>query len=98
MSNVANFLIFQVRYNQEHTHIIAVMQVRNQPNSIPTQIGRLEVITNIHAGLKYATAYHDNGTWNYGNEVFVEEVGGTEYIKTEPDDRLADNLGELPEF
>ena len=98
MSDVPNFLISQVRYNQEHTHIIAVIQVRNQPDSMPTQIGRLEVIANIRAGLKYATAYQDNGTWNYGNEVFVEEVSGTEYIKTEPDDRLADNLGELPEF
>ncbi len=95
-----DILISAVRYNSSRTHIVQVQQHKYMIDKVGMGIivDRLDVVANIKAGLTYATIYSENGQWKYGNEVIIDEVNRIEYIKTEPDNTTADNLGELPEF
>ena len=96
----ANFLISAVKYNSDHTHIVQVKQHQDSDTQVGSAqiVPRQTVVSNIKAGLTYATIYSNGGKWNIGQRVIIDPVNGIEYIKTLADRTTKDNLGELPEF
>jgi hypothetical protein len=47
---------------------------------------------------EYWTAKKENGEWKIGAKVIVEEIDGNKFIKTDPNGKKEDNLGELPTY
>lgn len=96
----ADFLIAKVRYNPEETHIDRVFVYEDKGDTVgsSSEQSRSEVVANLQKGKKYVTVCKDNKSgWNKGAEVIIT-TKVLEFIKTERDDTLKDNLGELPRF
>jgi hypothetical protein len=41
---------------------------------------------------------NSQGTWDKGKRVYVIRLNGVDYLKTVNDNKLVDNLDNLPEF
>ena len=102
MEKWADYLISAVQYDPEHLHITKV-QIREDMGD---KVGRgsessrrEEVIANIKSKKTYITVYRGQGNkWEKGEAVRIIVVDGTEYIRTDRNQKRSDNLGDIPEF
>lgn len=99
----ADYLIYQVRYNAEHTHIDEVKyRVLTNDGKVSGHQGafrRQEVVSQIETGIIFYTIFDkDEKSWTKGAPVTTVEIKGTKYIKTVRDATEQDNLGNLPEY
>ncbi len=100
MEKWADFGIFRVKYNREHTAIVEV-EVRpdgGEKFGDAQKVARLDVVAAIERGLTFITVYSRDGKWTQGEAVRVVVVHGQKYIRTDRDATKADNLGALPEY
>ena len=100
MTKWADCLISHVRRNANHPHIDQVWQREDIDDKITkgNSVFRSTVVSNIKAGLKYATITWNGKTWDFGQFIIIDRVNGIEYIKTKADNTTSDNLGNLPTF
>ncbi len=101
MAKWADYLISEVRYNVEHTHISDLFVHEDEVESVGKgEINsRQEVVNNINNGVSVITIIKNSeGTWNKGQKVSVINVNGIQYLKTIDNGREEDNLENLQEF
>ena len=101
MTKWADYVITEVKFNSKHTHIDKVRAYDDKGDSLGSlqEYTRQNVVRAIDDGTTFVTAFKNNaGKWNKGEDVFVIEIGGTDYIKTKRDNTAKDNLDNLPEF
>lgn len=101
MDKWADYAIYAVRYNTEHTHIAMVrMHADNGDAFSPETVEwtRQNVVAAIKRGTSFVTVFFRDGQWKMGRPVRIIEIKGVEYIKTLKDNTAADNLDELPEY
>lgn len=101
MPKWADYLIYEVRFNEKHTHINRLKVFVDDGDSVgkSSEHSRQDVVTAIKGGTTYVTIYKNgSGNWDKGKPVYVIPVNGSEYLKTVSDNKLVDNLDNLPEF
>ncbi|MDX7730391.1 DUF3892 domain-containing protein [Aeromonas caviae] len=101
MEKWADYLISEVRYNSQHTHIDQVKIHEDNGDSVGEAkvYTRQAIVDAINKGVTFFTVYKNNqGTFNKGQKVYVIKVNGVGYIKTVDNKKEADNLENLPEF
>jgi hypothetical protein len=97
----ADYVITDVKFNEKHTHIDKVKARKDSGETLESaqEYARQIVVKAIDNGTTFATAFKTNdGKWKKGEEVFVIEINGANYIKTKRDNTPKDNLDNLPEF
>jgi len=100
MAKWADYGIFRVKYNKEHT---AIVEVEVKPD-LGEQFGALQkmsratVVRAIEQGTSFVTVYHRDGKYVQGEAVFPVAVNGVKYLRTTNNPIKEDNLGELPEY
>jgi hypothetical protein len=96
----ADYLISKVRYNEQHTRIIKVIQHLDNDASVGggTEVTRLDVVDNLKKGKTYCTIYWNNTQWSKGDNVIPYKKDGEYFIRTDGNKIEQDNLGNLPEF
>lgn len=98
MEKWAEYLIYTVRYNKEPKRIASVKTHEDKGDKISSSdlsFTRDEVIQKIKNGVSFCTIYKDKEQWYRGRDVIVTS---NNFIKTEPNEKEEDNLGELPEY
>ena len=100
MNKWADYVIVGIRYNDDHSRIVAVKRRPDQGEKLggEVRVGKKDIIDGISAGHTHITAYWSNGSWSRGEDVRVIRVDGTDFIRTDRNRTKVDNLGELPEF
>jgi hypothetical protein len=101
MEKWADYCISKVKYNQEHTHIVKVFVHEDKGDSIGGggEWLRSQVISSLDAGKTFITITKSaDNKWTKGQEVHIITVGGVKYIRTDKNQKAADNLENLPEF
>ncbi|MGS6154473.1 DUF3892 domain-containing protein [Escherichia coli] len=100
MSNSPNYWISSIRLNPARTHIDQLKIHKNTGNTVgDAEVhSRQTIVSCIRQNLTFTTIYPANGKWNLGKPVYVVKVGGIDFLKTVADNKLADNLDNLPEF
>ena len=101
MAKWADYCIFEVHFNWQHTHIDGVRAFPDNGESLGAQVEfrREQVIALIRQGKKFITIFKKaDGNWIQGQLVFIITIRGVEYIKTVSDNTEKDNLDKLPEY
>jgi hypothetical protein len=101
MAKWSDYCISKVRYDEDHTHIVALMVHEDHGTTMgaASQWSRQSVVNSIKSGKTFTTIIkNSDGKWLKGAEVTVVNVDGVDYLKTEPNKSKGDNLGNLPEF
>lgn len=98
-----DYVITAVRYDDDHSRITHVKRgaYDNEENhfSTPVKTDRETVVESIEDEEQhYTVVENDEGTYDWGDEVEVMEVGGEKFIRTDGNNEDSDNLGGLPEF
>jgi hypothetical protein len=97
----ADYVITAVRYDYRHERIVQLKIYANNGSTTqsPSVWQRQQVINAIKLKRSFVTAYYKYGQWYEGDDVRVVSNGyGNEYLRTDGNNILADNLGNLPEF
>lgn len=91
--------ISAIKQNETDTHINAV-RVHDifPPNSDGITWLREQVIKALDAGDLFTTIYKQNNVWEIGQSVLPFEKDKTKYIRTIPNKKDEDNLGDLPQL
>lgn len=87
--------------NDDQTRIVAVLvhPSKNETVGEGKRWPRTEVVASIKAGKTFRTIkIRDDGRWNLGAWVQIVRINGVDFIKTVPNNKEDDNLGELPEL
>jgi hypothetical protein len=101
MPKWADYLIYEVKFNEKHTHIDRLRVYADNGDSIGQsgEYRRQTVVDAINNGTTFTTIYKNTeGNWNKGKPVYVIKINGLEFLKTVSDNKLVDNLDNLPEF
>jgi hypothetical protein len=101
MAKWADYCISQVRYNSEHTHIVKVVACEDKGDTLgtSTEWTRLQVVSTLRMKKTFITIYKgEDGKYKKGEDVRIISINGVEYIRTDANNKAADNLGNLPEF
>ena len=101
MEKWADYLISAVRYDSEQSQIEKVRVHEDKGDEVGSafELSRREVIANIKSKKTYITIYKgQDNKWKKGEEVQIIVVDGTEYIRTDRNQKKSDNLENLPEF
>jgi hypothetical protein len=101
MGKWADYLISAVQYDPEHLHIEKVRIHKDTGDKVgqASESSHREVIANIKNKKTYITIYEgQSNKWKKGEVVRIIVVDGTEYIRTDRNQKKSDNLGDLPEF
>ncbi|WP_197337935.1 DUF3892 domain-containing protein [Ralstonia solanacearum] len=101
MEKWADYLISAVQFNAQHTHINQVQVLPDLGDTVGqvSEHARETIVSAIKKGTTFVTAFQNgSGKWLKGKEVFIVPINGVEYIKTVADNKLIDNLDNLPEF
>jgi hypothetical protein len=101
MSKWADYGISGVRFNLAHTHIDRVQVNADNGDTIGAaqDFARADVVAAIRRNITFVTIIRNaSGQWNKGQSVFIDRIGGVEYLKTVPNGKAIDNLDNLPEF
>jgi hypothetical protein len=96
----ADYLIYQVKYNEDKTHIERVKVYPNlgAKSGDSEEQTRTEVIKNIEKGISYMTAVRGkDGKLSQGQKVEII-VLPHKFIRSDRDATTKDNLASLPEF
>lgn len=100
MTKWGNYAIVKSKYDSKHERIVEV-KIRKVDDKLGPEnpVTRQWVVQQIENKVVFVTATETTqGNWKVGEEVQIVVINGTKFIKTEPDNELRDNLGELPEF
>lgn len=100
---VAEYGIYEVHYDEDHSSIeeVHAKLIQDSKASGEYALSKDEVVNKIENNYKVVTLLKKDdgsGNWIIGAEVLVSVIDGQKYIKTEPNDKKEDNLGELPEY
>lgn len=101
MAKWADFLISAVRYDKDKKHIFKVKKHEDKGDNVGSAetVARTVVVSELKKGYTYMTIYKgDEGKWKKGEDVRIITVNNKEYIRTDANEKEADNLGNLPEF
>ena len=101
MEKWADYLISAIQYDPEHSHIkkVRIHEDMGDKGGHTSESSRREVIANIKSKKTYITVYRGQGNkWEKGEAVRIIVVDGTEYIRTDRNQKRSDNLGDIPEF
>ncbi len=101
MPKWADYLISEVQYNEEETHIVNVKSHVDEGEKVGagTVTSRSTVISRIEGGNTYKTITKGSDEkWHQGASVQVITIEEVKYIKTVADNTKKDNLGSLPTF
>ncbi|BEU50142.1 hypothetical protein MAFF211520_04340 [Ralstonia pseudosolanacearum] len=101
MPKWADYLIAAVQFNPNRAHINRLRLAQDKGESIGSfqDYDRQQVVAAIKSGTTFVTIYKNGeDKWNQGKQVFVVPINGNEYLKTVADNKLIDNLDNLPEF
>ncbi|BCM11202.1 DUF3892 domain-containing protein [Ralstonia pseudosolanacearum] len=101
MTKWADYLISAVQFNPKRTHINRLEIAPDNGDGVGKFLiyERETIVSAIKKGTTFSTIYRNgDGKWNKGKEVFIVPINGTEYLKTVADNKLVDNLDNLPEF
>jgi molybdopterin biosynthesis enzyme len=100
MATWADYGISKVKYNDERTHIVKVEVREDKGETIgsPTEWYRSQVVAAIERGTSFVTILFRDGKWQKGQDVHIVTVNSVKYIRTDQNQRAADNLENLPEF
>ena len=99
MTKWADYLISEVQYNPEHTHILNVKRHLDIDTGIarPNIVNRMIVEHDLKLGKIYKTIFKNKqDQWIQGDDVRIIQDSG--FITTDPNCTTRDNLGNLPEF
>jgi len=99
MAKWADYVIVEVR--KDEGIIDKVKAFRDFGNELKDKkiFSKEQIIKKIEGGYSFCTATkNQNGKYQRGEDVHVVEVDGEKYIRTDRNDKPADNLGNLPEF
>jgi len=93
-------LIFEVSYGTQKTHITKVKaRVSEGGPLLPLKIyTKTEILKLYDSGFHFMTAIRGGVDYTIGADVDVFTIKGKRFLKTVPNDREEDNLGELPTF
>jgi hypothetical protein len=98
----ADYLISEVRYDTQHSHIVKVkVHVDDGGDNIGTasEWSRSEVVAALKRSSTFITiTKNSEGKFQKGQDVHIIKVNGVEYLRTDQNSKAADNLGNLPEF
>jgi hypothetical protein len=101
MTKWADFLITDVCYQKNPKRIKKIKQLIDNGSDTPMAGGeaeRLTVVGNLKKGVTYMTVTRGKNGLEKGSMVIKYEENGELFIRTDPDEKKEDNLGELPEF
>ncbi|AXW50040.1 hypothetical protein CJO91_20035 (plasmid) [Ralstonia solanacearum] len=101
MAKWADYLIFAVRFNAKRTHIDQVRVAVDNGDTVgaTSEHDRQTIVSAIKNGTTFVTIYKNaGGNWDKGKQVYIVPISGSEYLKTIADNKLVDNLDNLPEF
>lgn len=101
MAKWADYCISRVRYNAEHSHIIKVEALADLGETLGSaqEMTRNDVISAIGNGKTFVTVTRNTaGNFAKGKDVHIITVNGVKYLRTDQNQRTADNLENLPEF
>ncbi|WP_071734244.1 DUF3892 domain-containing protein [Burkholderia ubonensis] len=101
MPKWADYLIYEVQFNTKRTHINRLRVYVDNGDSLgqSSEHPRQDIVTAIKDGTTFTTIYKNkDGKWNQGKPVYVIPINGSEFLKTVNDNKLVDNLDNLPEF
>jgi hypothetical protein len=101
MAKWADYGIYEVRFNNAHTHIDRVRAYPDNGEQFGTTVefARTEVVAKLKDGVTFITIFKtDDAKWRKGQPVYIIKINGTEYIKTVDNGKAVDNLDNLPEF
>lgn len=97
MAADVNFCITGVKYDSEET-LIGIVKIHQNLDGEMSEAYywfRESVLNYIKAGYSIWTAHEENGQWQKGEQVIIDTVNETEFIKTNQDDTPKDNLGNI---
>lgn len=101
MPKWADYLVYEVQFNAKRTHINRLRVFVDNGDSIgqSSEHPRQDIVAAIKGGTTFVTVYKNSeGKWNQGKPVYVIPMNGSEFLKTVNDNKLVDNLDNLPEF
>ena len=100
MSKWADYVITAVRFNMQGTHIDQVQIHEDKGDTIgdAQTYGRQAIVDAIKKNITFVTAFIQDSKWQLGKSVYIVPINGSEYIKTVADNKLVDNLDNLPTF
>lgn len=97
-----DYYIYEVHYEQDHARINQVKTyMTTDGNKFSTsqtyEFSRNYVVSEINGGAVFETLYKEDNSdkWFRGKKVIVDD---DQYIKTESNNKKADNLDNLPEY
>lgn len=100
MPKWADYGVFRVKYNREHS---AIVEVEVRPD-LGDKFGdaqkatRQEVVSAIDRGVTFVTVYFRDGQNRKGEDIRAVSIQGVKYLRTDNNSTRADNLGSLPEY
>lgn len=100
MTEWGDYGISAVRYDGE-THIDQVRVHKNNNGKVDNSEiwPRRDIIAALRMNFELITLIdNDQGQWVKGAKVIIDDVDGTDYIKTVKDSTTRDNLDNLPRF
>lgn len=99
MATWADFFVSGVRYNGEHTCVVAIKVRPDRGLGLNESLvfDRDDVITMMAEGLHFSTCIK-GGHGEYGFPIQLVHIQGRDYLKTKVDTARADSLGEVPEI
>ena len=102
MNKWVDYVITEVRYNNERSHIVAFKCWRHIGAELigPDIRSRADIINAIdNENLVFITEYKDeDGKWEKGGDVGIVTVGNEKFLRTDTNPETRDNLGNLPEL
>jgi hypothetical protein len=101
MTKWADYLISAVRFNAKRTHIDRLRVAADNGDSVGEmkEYDRETIVNAIKKKTTFVTIYlNSSGKYDKGKQVYVVPINGNEYLKTVADNKLVDNLDNLPEF
>jgi len=107
MSDLNQYLITGVRYDEDHkfivqVHLRAIREEKTFNRGNPMVATRASIMKAIGMGTKMFTALKKvegtNWTWVKKAEIEIIKLNKVDYIRSEKNDDEKDNLAELPEF
>lgn len=100
MAKWADWCVTAVGYNEDKSRIVEVEVRPDTGDTIgsASRKTRQRVIEDIERGVSFNTIFLTEGKWTRGAMVEVVVINGQKFLRTDRNQRTADNLGALPEF
>jgi hypothetical protein len=93
--------ISKVRFDKNHTCIDGAIQhlIDNDGVHEGKLVTRKDIVSNLYSRITCKVVIQGpNNTWDYGADIKLVTVHGTDYIKTDSNPIPCDKIGNLPEF